>query len=103
MENFTVNLQLTQKRTDSFNDEFNLNDQKKWDLLRTEASKCLSELELADFPENAPKNPDLWFRLYQYFPHSLYSSQDEDLGWDLPHRILTLSNDEDEIRKFSDI
>ena len=74
---FSVNLQVTQKSTLSFNDSFELDDAAKWCLLRGEASKVLKKSALARFPKNPPQDPNLWFELYRYLPQDQYESQDE--------------------------
>ena len=100
---FTVNLQVTRRSTDSFNDSFTLGDQEKWSVLRACASKVLKKKELLRFPQIAPDEPNLWFELYRYLPEEMYESQDEDLGSDQPNQIyLVLSEDDEPIDSFRD-
>lgn len=99
---FSVNLQVTRKSTESFNDYFTLDDQAKWDTLREHASKILKKSALAKYPKIAPHDPQLWFELYRYFPEDLYENQDEDLGSDQPDQVrLVLLEDDEQIDSYT--
>jgi hypothetical protein len=99
---FSVNLQVTTKTTNSFNDSFDLKDFDKWRLLRSHASKVLKKSALARFPKDPSQDPKLWFELYRFLPQDLFENQDEDLGSDQPNKIyLVLSEDDEEIDTFS--
>jgi len=62
-----------------FWEEFDTNDQEKWNVLRSYAEDAMFEDEFKKIPEEAPEDPSLWFQLYKYYEeHEYLNAEPED-------------------------
>jgi len=67
MANYKLKLYTYRKLRDTWEFEFDINDQEKWNKLKDLAESFDIDW---DIPKKAPKNPEIWFELLQWLPTS---------------------------------
>ena len=78
MATYKVTQKLYQTVIQEFWEEFDTNDQEKWDVLRSYAEDQMDEDEFAEIPEKAPEDPSLWFQLYKHYEVLEYQNSEPD-------------------------
>ena len=77
-----------------FTDEFDTSDKNKWELLKSLVSDHMDTEEFEALPLKPPKDPKVWFKLYQNLPESDYGEQENDWitvrkgGYDISRELL---------------
>jgi hypothetical protein len=62
-----------------FQDYFDPTDQEKWTELLTIAKKNSTDI-IANFPDKAPRDLNVWLALYKIIPNSEFSIENEELS-----------------------
>jgi hypothetical protein len=74
---YKVSIKLYQTILQEFWEEFDTNDQEKWDDLKDRIS--FSDSDYADdLPDEAPNDPNVWFEAYQKIDSGEFGSQEPD-------------------------
>ena len=77
-----------------YTDEFDTSDKIKWELLKSLVSDRMDTEEFEALPLKPPKDPKVWFQLYQNLPEGDYGEQENDWitvrkgGYDTSHELL---------------
>ena len=59
-------------------DQFNTSDKDKWEWLKSAVESEMDAVEFDELPVKPPKDPLVWFALYEHLSRSDYEDKDED-------------------------
>jgi hypothetical protein len=75
-------------------EEFNVDDQEKWNRVLEDASLVTDENKLKKFPKKAPLDPVIWFELYSLLDEeSLENPELEDFSDEQNHEFSLYDED----------
>jgi hypothetical protein len=66
--------------TQYITDQFDTDDQEKWDAIKAMAQGAMRAKDFDDLPESAPDDIEIWFNVYRYIDTSRFSDVNQEQG-----------------------